>query len=274
VPAVPDWQQLCKKTIVESDIDKTASTACSLEQATSLFCPQRTILSSMYLSHLICLICLASTLASPSPSPSPSPPPALSGEQQQLPPTSSEEQPPLPPHLSTLYPTPYSPSSPTAPTSPTPPPARDVSPPLQYVSRNTLPLLAAREIRPTNRVLPFRQTPPSPPLPWETPRPTLVDHENHAVWEGASGGRSAQPPVPTAHSRFTNGDQQRPASPHSYRVESEEFWRDGLSEEQRFAAAVHGPRTEADQEWEDNVTSAEQEWNDEVDEAAYEGATA
>jgi hypothetical protein len=36
---------------------------------------------------------------------------------------------------------------------------------------------------------------------------------------------------------------------------------------------VHGPRTEADQEWEDNVTSAEQEWNDEVDEAAYEGAT-
>jgi hypothetical protein len=37
---------------------------------------------------------------------------------------------------------------------------------------------------------------------------------------------------------------------------------------------VHGPRTEADQEWEDNVTSAEQEWNDEVDEAAYEGATA
>jgi hypothetical protein len=37
---------------------------------------------------------------------------------------------------------------------------------------------------------------------------------------------------------------------------------------------VHGPRTEADQEWEDNVTSAEREWNDEVDEAAYEGATA
>jgi hypothetical protein len=37
---------------------------------------------------------------------------------------------------------------------------------------------------------------------------------------------------------------------------------------------VHGPRTEADQEWEDNVNSADQEWNDEVDEAAYDGATA
>jgi hypothetical protein len=90
---------------------------------------------------------------------------------------------------------------------------------------------------------------------------------------------------PPIHPYHTNGDLtlngdlqrtsiQRPASPQSDRFESEEFWRDGLSEEQRFAAAVHGPRTEADQEWEDNVTSAEQEWNDEVDEAAYEGATA
>jgi hypothetical protein len=224
----------------------------------------------MYLS-LICLICLASALASPSPSPSPSPPPPSSGEQQQLPPTSSEEQPPLLPHLSTLYPlsTPYSPSSPT---SPTPPSARDVSPPRQYVARNTLPLLAARELRPTLRVLPFRPAPPSLPLPWETPRPTLVDHENRAVWAGASGGRSARPPVPTAHPRFTNGEQQRPASPLSHPVESEEFWQDGLSEAQR--AAAHGPRTEADQEWEDNVSSADQEWNDEVDEAAYEGASA
>ncbi len=37
---------------------------------------------------------------------------------------------------------------------------------------------------------------------------------------------------------------------------------------------MHGPRTEADQGWEDNVNGSDQEWNDEVDEAAYDGATA
>jgi hypothetical protein len=109
-------------------------------------------------------------------------------------------------------------------------------------------------------VLPFRPAPPSPPLPWDTPRPSQVDHENLAVWAGADGGRSAHPPVATAHPRFTNGEQRRPASP-SPPVESEQFWTDGLNDVQR--ADAQRPRTEADQEWDDHV-----------DEAAYEGASA
>jgi hypothetical protein len=76
---------------------------------------------------------------------------------------------------------------------------------------------------------------------------------------------------PPIHPRFTNGDQQRTASP-SPPVESEEFWLDGLNDVQR--ADAQQPRTEADQEWDDHVSSADQEWNDQVDEAAYEGASA
>jgi hypothetical protein len=106
---------------------------------------------------------------------------------------------------------------------------------------------------------------------------------------------------PPIHPRFTNGEltldgkiQQssiagRPRSPpdDSFEVEAAyweevdaasaaaataaelEFWRGNAA-----AAAVNGPRTEDDQEWEDNVNGSDQEWNDKVDEAAYEGATA
>jgi hypothetical protein len=90
------------------------------------------------------IICCSSLKAAPSPplSPSPSPPPRSEGQDD-------TEQPPLPPLLSSIYPIPipYSPSSPTA--LPPPPTARDVSPPIQYVSRNVLPLI---ERRPTVRV--------------------------------------------------------------------------------------------------------------------------
>jgi hypothetical protein len=193
----------------------------------------------MYL-NLVLSVCLAVAIAGIAASP-PSPPPPSSGEQR-----------------------PYSPSSPA------PPSVRDASPPRHYVARNSLPL-AAREQqdRPSLRVLPFRPAPPSPPLPWETPR--RVDHEN-IVWTGAdAGGRSAHPPVqPPIHPQHTNGRQEysSPSPP----VESEQFWTDGLNDVQR--ADAQRPRTEADQEWDDNVDEADQEWDNNVDEAAYEGATA
>jgi hypothetical protein len=74
----------------------------------------------------------------------------------------------------------------------------------------------------------------------------------------------------------TSIHRRRPKSPHSYRFEQEEeYWSEvAAAADAAAAAAVHGPRTEADQEWEDNVTNADQEWNNEVDEAAYNGATA
>jgi hypothetical protein len=230
------------------------------------------------------LICFSSLKAAPSPppSPSPSPPPRSEGQ-------NDTEQPPLPPLLSSLYPIPipYSPSSPTA--SPPPPTARDVSPPIQYVSRNVLPLI---ERRPTVRVLPFRQTPPSPPLPWETPRPTPVDHENRAVWEGAHGGKFCSPPTPTAHPSFTNGDRPqcsvigRPGTPPdeleareleaaywdeveaaAQTATEQEFWR-GTPENNPSPEIEQRPLNEVNQEWEDNVEvnpgwedNVNQEWN-------------
>jgi hypothetical protein len=206
----------------------------------------------MYLSWVFS-VCIACILASPSPPPS-------SGEQP--PPPSSGEQLPLPPPLSTLY----------SPSSPTPPSVRDVSPPRQYVARNSL-TLGAREHRPKLRVLLFCPSPPSLPLPWETPR--RINYED-IVWAGAErhpAGRRAQMPAIDLpiHPQYLNDDQQRPASP-SPPVESEQFWLDGLNEVQRADAQL--PRTEADQEWDDHVSSADQEWDDQVDEAAYECASA
>jgi hypothetical protein len=181
-------------------------------------------------SNLVLSVCLAIAIAGITAFP-PSPPPPSSGEQR-----------------------PYTPSSPT------PPSVRDALPPRHYVARNSLPL-AAREQQdlPSLRVLPFRPAPPSPPLPWETPR--RVDHENLAVWAGAdASGRSAPLPVqPPIHPQYTNGRQEysSPSPP----VEREQFWTDGLNDVQR--ADAQRPHTEADQEWDDHIN-----------EAAYEGATA
>jgi hypothetical protein len=174
----------------------------------------------------------------------------------------SEEQPP------------YSPSSPTPP-----------SPPPHFVARNTPPLPRRdQQERPTVRVLPFRPAPPSPPLPWETPR---RDHED-IVWAGAAnhparrscyhagrvshnsctrgrpclrphGLSSAQMPAidPPIHPSHTNGQYDYFSPP----VEREEFWTDGLTVAQRTDAQQ--PRSAADLEWDASV-----------DEDAYEGATA
>jgi hypothetical protein len=169
--------------------------------------------------------------------------------------------PPSPPPLSSEEQPPYSPSSPT------PPSVRDSLPPPHYVAHNSLPLRRReQQDRPSLRVLPFRPAPPSLPLPWETPR--RVNHED-IVWAGAdrhpARRSSAQMPAvePPIHPHHTNGhdtNRHEYSSP-SPPVEREEFWTDGLTDAQRTDA--QRPRTEDDQEWDDNV-----------DEAAYEGATA
>jgi hypothetical protein len=172
----------------------------------------------------------------------------------------SEEQPP------------YSPSSPTPP-----------SPPGHFVARNSPPLpRREQQERPTIRVLPFRPAPPSPPLPWKTPRRDL----ENIVWAGAAnhpvrrscyhagrvghnsctrdrpclhGISSAQMPAidPPIHPAHTNGQHDYFSPP----VKREEFWTDVLTDAQWTDA--QRPRTEANQEWDETV-----------DEEAYEGATA
>jgi hypothetical protein len=183
------------------------------------------------------LICFSSLRAAPSPlpSPSPSPPPRSEGP-------NDAEQPPLPPLLSSLYPipVPYSPSSPTA--SPPPPPARDVSPPIQYVSRNTLPLI---ERRPTVRVLPFRPSPPSPPLPWESPS---RNHHENIVWAGArdhpAGSRAQMPSVtPPIHPCYTNGEQTTAVTPHIPHFTNGDL---SLGGERQQASIAGRPRTPPD----------------------------
>jgi hypothetical protein len=139
-------------------------------------------------------------------------------------PLSSEEQPP------------YSPSSPM------PPSVRDSLPPRHYVARNSL-LLCCREQqdRPSLRVLPFGPAPPSPPLPWETPR--RLDHKD-IVWAGAdrhpARRSSAQmsavdPPIHPYHTNGHDTNRHEYSSP-SPPVEREEFWTDGLTDVQRTDA--------------------------------------
>jgi hypothetical protein len=195
----PVRQQLCKSFVVES-----GRTFVSLSpRSVPTTAPFHFVHFIMFFHVVFCvLICFSSLKAAPSPPPSRSPSPPPRSEEP-----NDAEQPPLPPLLSSLYPNgipmPYSPSSPTA--SLTPPSARDVSPPTHYVSRNTLPLI---ERRPTVRVLPFCPSPPSPPLPWESPRRS---HHENIVWAGAErhpAGSRAQMPAVTLpiHPYFTNGE--------------------------------------------------------------------
>ncbi len=215
--------------------------------------------------HVFCvLICFSSLKAAPSPlpsrspSPSPSPPPRSEGQ-------NDTEQPPLPPLLSSLYPFPYSPSSPTAASPPPPPTARDVSPPLQYVSRNVLPLI---ETRPTVRVLPFREAPPSPPLPWESPD---RGHHDNIVWAGArdhpAGGRGDMPSVtPPIHPCHTNGERTTAVTPNIPHFTNGELSLGGVGQQSSIAGR---PRTPAE-----HLEARELEeayWN-EVEDAAAEAA--
>jgi hypothetical protein len=104
----------------------------------------------------------------------------------------------------------------------------------------------------------------NPPIhPHFTNGKLLLDGERQ---QSSIAGRPRSPPDDSLEVEAAYWDEVEAAAATAA---EQEFWRGNAA-----AAAVNGPRTEDDQEWEDNINGSDQEWNDEVDEAAYEGATA